>query len=181
MPPTTLAAAPPDARLALALYAVAGGIALGYEVVWSELLVPFLSTRAHAFAVMLATYLAGLVLGSLLFARWSKGGGEPWRAFGLLLGGAAASAVGTVFILGEWLPQAQTFAGMWAMRLTGRETLEVVARFVVAAAAVLLLPTMFLGAAFPPPPGSSPAPRTSDARWAWSRPSTPPAGSRARS
>jgi spermidine synthase len=146
---TKLAAAPPGARLALAFYAVAGGIALGYEVVWSELLVPFLSTRAHAFAVMLATYLAGLALGSLLFARWSKGGGEPWRAFGLLLGGAAASAVGTVFILGEWLPQAQTFAGMWAMRLTGRETLEVVARFVVAAAAVLLLPTMFLGAAFP--------------------------------
>jgi spermidine synthase len=138
-----------DARLALALYAVAGGIALGYEVVWSELLVPFLSTRAHAFAVMLATYLAGLALGSLLFARWSKGGGEPWRAFGLLLGGAAASAVGTVFILGEWLPQAQTFAGMWAMRLTGRETIEVVARFVVAAAAILLLPTLFLGAAFP--------------------------------
>ena len=144
-----LAAAPPGARLALALYAIAGGIALGYEVVWSELLVPFLSTRAHAFAVMLATYLAGLALGSLLFARCSKGGGEPWRAFGLLLGGAAASAVGTVFILGEWLPQAQTFAGMWALRLTGRETLEVVARFVVAAAAVLLLPTMFLGAAFP--------------------------------
>ena len=57
--------------------------------------------------------------------------------------------MGTVFVLGEWLPQAQTFAGMWAMRLTGRETIEVVARFVVAAAAVLLLPTMFLGAAFP--------------------------------
>ena len=65
--------APSDARLALALYAVAGGIALGYEVVWSELLVPFLSTRAHAFAVMLATYLAGLAIGSLLFARWSGG------------------------------------------------------------------------------------------------------------
>jgi spermidine synthase len=146
---TTLAAAPPGARLALALYAVAGGIALGYEVVWSELLVPFLSTRAHAFAVMLATYLAGLALGSLLFARWSRGGGKPWRAFGLLLGGAAASATGTVFILGEWLPQAQTFAGMWAMRLSGRETIEVVARFIVAAAAVVLLPTLFLGAAFP--------------------------------
>jgi len=38
---------------------------------------------------------------------------------------------------------------MWAMRFTGRETIEVLARFVVAAAAVLLLPTMFLGAAFP--------------------------------
>ena len=35
------------------------------------------------------------------------------------------------------------------MRFTGRETIEVLARFVVAAAAVVLLPTMFLGAAFP--------------------------------
>jgi predicted membrane-bound spermidine synthase len=136
------------ARLALVLYAVAGGIALGYEVVWSELLVQFLSTRAHAFAVMLATYLAGLALGGFLFACWARRV-PPWRAFGLLLGGAAASAVGTVWLLGDWLPQAQVVAGMWAMRLTGRETIEVMARFVVASAAVLLVPTTFLGAAFP--------------------------------
>jgi len=38
---------------------------------------------------------------------------------------------------------------MWAMRVTGRETIEVVARFVVATSAVVLLPTIFLGAAFP--------------------------------
>jgi spermidine synthase len=140
---------PKDARLALGLYAIAGGIALGYEVVWSELLVPFLSTRAHAFAVMLATYLAGLALGSFLFARWSRGAARPWRTFGLLIAGAAASAVGVVFLLGEWLPEAQTWAGMWAMRLTGRETIEVMARFAVATFAVVLPPTLFLGAAFP--------------------------------
>ncbi len=139
---------PKDARLALLLYALAGGVALGYEVAWSELLVQFLSTRAHAFAVMLATYLAGLALGGFLFARHGRRA-EPWRAFGVLLGGAAASAVGTAFVLGDWLPQAQVAAGMWAMRLTGRETIEVTARFVVAAAAILLLPTTFLGAAFP--------------------------------
>ncbi len=66
---------PPDARLALALYAVAGAVALGYEVVWSELLVQFLSTRAHAFAIMLATYLGGLAIGSWLFSR--AGGPQP--------------------------------------------------------------------------------------------------------
>jgi predicted membrane-bound spermidine synthase len=152
----SLEAAPPlglprtaDARLALTLYAIAGGVALGYEVAWSELLVPFLSTRAHAFAVMLATYLAGLAIGSFLFARWSGRSGQPWRTFGLLLFGAGATAIGMVFILGGWLPQAQTIAGMWAMRLTGRETAEVMARFVVAAVCVLLLPTTLLGAAFP--------------------------------
>jgi spermidine synthase len=41
-----------DTGVALALYAAAGGVALGYEVVWSELLVQFLITRTHAFAVI---------------------------------------------------------------------------------------------------------------------------------
>ncbi len=124
-------------------------MALGYEVVWSELLVSFLSTRTFAFAVMLATYLAGLALGSALYARWSRSEREPWQVFGVLLAGAGISAVLIVTSLGTWLPDAQTFAGMWAMRITGRETVEVVARFVVAAVAVLLVPTTFLGAAFP--------------------------------
>ncbi|MCU0231622.1 MAG: fused MFS/spermidine synthase, partial [Acidobacteria bacterium] len=140
---------PPDARVALALYAVAGGVALGYEVVWSELLVQFLSTRAHAFAVMLATYLAGLALGSALYARFVRPRHDPWLVFGLLLAAAGASALVIVALLGTWLPDAQAFAGMWAMRLTGRETLEVVARFAVASGAILLVPTTLLGAAFP--------------------------------
>jgi spermidine synthase len=138
-----------NARVALALYAAAGGAALGYEVVWSELLVQFLSTRAHAFAVMLATYLAGLALGSAIFARFARPRHDPWLVFGLLLAGAGASAIGVVTLLGTWLPDAQAFAGMWALRLTGRETLEMVARFAVASVALLLVPTTFLGAAFP--------------------------------
>jgi spermidine synthase len=138
-----------DARFALGLYAAAGGVALGYEVVWSELLAQFLSTRTYAFAVMLATYLSGLALGSLLFARFGRRGRDPWRLLGVLLAGAGGTAVAIVALLGPWLPDAQTFAGMWAMRATGRETVEVSARFAVAAAVVLLVPTTFLGAAFP--------------------------------
>ncbi len=138
-----------DARFALTLYATAGGVALGYEVVWSELLVQFTSTRSHAFAAMLATYLSGLALGSFLFTRLGGRGRNPWRMLGSLLGGAGASALAILALLGLWLSDAQTFAGMWAMRATGRETVEVAARFAVAAGVVLLVPTLFLGAAFP--------------------------------
>jgi len=138
-----------DARIALALYAAAGGVALGYEVVWSELLVQFLSTRTYAFAVMLGTYLVGLACGSFLFARLARPRHEPWRVLGLLLAGAGGAALVVIAILGPWLTDAQTFAGMWAMRLSGRETIEVVARFAVASAAILLVPTTLLGAAFP--------------------------------
>ena len=58
-----------DVRLALILYAIAGGIALGYEVVWSQAIVQFVSTRTFAFSIVLATYLGGLVVGSALYAR----------------------------------------------------------------------------------------------------------------
>jgi predicted membrane-bound spermidine synthase len=138
-----------EARVALALYACAGGIALGYQVVWSELLVQFLSTRTYAFAVMLATYLGGLALGSALYVRVGLDRFDGWRVLGTLLVLAAASAIGGIALLGGWLPDAQAFAGMWAMRFSGDETVEVLARFAVASAALLLLPTTLLGAAFP--------------------------------
>jgi spermidine synthase len=140
---------PRDASLALVLYAVAGAVALGYEVVWSELLVQFLSTRAHAFAVMLGTYLGGLAVGSWLFSRAVDRTSNPWRLFGLLIAGAGAVSLVTVASIGSWLPDLQVFAGKWAMRATGREGLEMAARFGVAAGVVLLLPTILLGGAFP--------------------------------
>ena len=62
---------------------------------------------------------------------------------------AAVSALAIVSLLGPWLLDAQAFAGMWALRATGRETVEVVARFAVAAAVVVLVPTTLLGAALP--------------------------------
>src|SRR6185436_19800195 len=142
-------AASHDATLPLTLYGAAGAIAMGYEVIWSELLVQFLSTRAYAFAVMLATYLAGLAIGSYVWAPRERSRANAWRSFGLLIAGAGASALLIVALLGGWITGAQTLAGMWAMRLTGRETVEVSARFAVAAVSVLLVPTMLLGAAFP--------------------------------
>lgn len=69
-------------RLALVLYALAGGVALGYEVAWSQAIVQFISTRSFAFSVVLATYLAGLALGAALFARRTDRLADPWTAFG---------------------------------------------------------------------------------------------------
>ncbi|MGO4837618.1 fused MFS/spermidine synthase, partial [Rhizobiaceae sp. 2RAB30] len=41
--PAAQASFSPDARMAIALYALAGGVALGYEVVWSQSIVQFMS------------------------------------------------------------------------------------------------------------------------------------------
>lgn len=147
-PPASLAPAP-GARLALALYGVAGGVALGYEVVWSQTVVPFMSTRAVAFAVVLAAYLAGLALGSALYARHAHRLQDAWGSFGVLISLAGLLAVAQVAGLGGWLVVMQTRAEALALAITGSHLAGMCARFAVAAMWVVLLPTILLGAAFP--------------------------------
>ncbi|MGI6852331.1 fused MFS/spermidine synthase [Mesorhizobium sp. 1B3] len=138
-----------DARLAIGLYAVAGGIALGYEVVWSQSIVQFMSTRAFAFSVVLATYLAGLALGAALYARWADRVRNPWGVFGLLIALAGLVALAEIAFLGDWLIRFQAAADGLALRLTGNELAGMCARFAAAAITIVFLPTLLLGAAFP--------------------------------
>jgi spermidine synthase len=135
--------------LALCLYALAGGIALGYEVVWSQTIVQFLSTRAFAFTVVLATYLTGLFAGSLAGSRIADRIRRPWLIFGLLIAAAGASALLLEASAGPWLLQVQDWFGNAVLRLTGNELARMCARFTVAASFFILLPTILLGMAFP--------------------------------
>lgn len=138
-----------NGRLALLLYAAAGGIALGYEVVWSQAIVQFLSTRTFAFTVVLATYLAGLAIGSALAARHADRVRDPWGAFGLLVAAAGLVALLEFVLLGEWLLRAQGALSAWVQGLTASPLLAACARFALAAATVVFVPTLLLGAAFP--------------------------------
>lgn len=139
----------PGSRLALALYAVAGGIALGYEVIWTQVVVQWTSTRAFAFAVVLAVYLTGLVVGSACLARRADRVTDPWGWFGFLISAAGFIALLQVLLIGEWLQPLQIVAATGAFKVTHSEPVAMAARFVIAAACVVLLPTLLLGAAFP--------------------------------
>ena len=139
----------PKAKLCLGLYATAGGIALGYEILWTQAIVQFLSTRAYAFAVVIAMYLSGLALGSWLYGRVADRMERPWTAFGLLIAGAGASSLLMFTLLGPWLPEAQNAVGKLVLSGTDSRMLMMSSRFVLAAAVLLLVPTLFLGAAFP--------------------------------
>jgi spermidine synthase len=101
-----------DARTALVFYAVAGGVALGYEVVWTQAIAQLIGTRAYAFAIVLATYLSGLALGSALYARLADRVRRPWSVFGLLIAGAGASALVILAGLGGWLPRMSNSFGI---------------------------------------------------------------------
>ncbi|MGA9701013.1 spermidine synthase, partial [Pseudomonas sp.] len=148
-----VAAAPNPAlqptRLAMALYAIAGGVALGYEVVWSQSIVQFMSTRTYAFAVVLATYLTGLFIGSQLMSRRVERLRDPWGAFGLLIAGAGLVALLEIALLGRWLVVLQTQAEALVLSLGGSELPGMSARFAAAALCIVFVPTLLLGAAFP--------------------------------
>jgi len=136
-------------RLALTLYALAGGIALGYEVVWSQAIVQFLSTRTFAFSIVLATYLAGLVVGSAFYARFADRVRDPWGVFGILIAAAGLIAFFEIASLSLWQLQVQAFLGKLVLSATGSEFLQMCARFLIAAVGIVFLPTLLLGAAFP--------------------------------
>jgi len=138
----------PD-RTALWLYAIAGGVALGYEVVWSQSIVQFMSTRTYAFAVVLATYLTGLFIGSSVLARRVERIRDPWGVFGLLIAGAGLIALLEIAMLGRWLVLAQSHAETWLLSLGVSELAGMSARFAVAALSIVFAPTLLLGAAFP--------------------------------
>jgi len=137
------------AVVALLFYSIAGGLALGYEVIWSQSIVQFMSTRSFAFSVMLATYLSGLALGAAVFARWADRVRNPWGTFGLLIAAAGLVAMLEVTFLGPWLPALQSSAGQAALSLTESPLASMCARFAVAALGIVFVPTLFLGAAFP--------------------------------
>jgi len=135
--------------LAVWLYAVAGGVALGYEVMWSQAIVQFVSTRAFAFAIVLATYLCGLTLGSALVSRRVERSRDPWGVFALLIAGAGVVAAVTLYGLGDWIFVAQGKLASMVYATTQSATLAMCARFLVAGLGIVFLPTLLLGAAFP--------------------------------
>jgi spermidine synthase len=136
-------------RIALGLYALEGGVALGYEIVWSQAIAQFLSTRSFAFSIVLATYLAGLAVGSAVSARFINKAGNPWSIFGFLIAAAGLVALLEIASLSFWQLQFQAIAGELVYRVLGSPFASMCARFVVAAAGIILLPTILLGAAFP--------------------------------
>ena len=138
-----------SATLALRLYAVAGGIALGYEVVWSQAIAQFVSTRVFAFAIVLATYLTGLAIGSALYSRVADRVRDPWGAFGLLVAGAGLVALLSVAGLGTWLMTWQSNLEETVRAATSSELAAMCARFALAALWFVFVPTLLLGAAFP--------------------------------
>ena len=71
-------------RLVLVSLAMSGFTALAYEVIWTRQLLLFLQTSIYAFAGMLAVFLTGIALGSMLMNRVADRLKSPLAVFGAL-------------------------------------------------------------------------------------------------
>ena len=76
----------PTANSHLVLWAIgiSGFCALAYEVLWTRIMVFFLGSTTYAFATMLAAFLFGIALGSIVLARWVDRMKQPIAVFGIV-------------------------------------------------------------------------------------------------
>lgn len=137
------------AQWAIVLYGAAGSVALGYEVVWSQAIIQFMSTRSFALSVVLATYLAGIAIGAAMFARWGDRFKNPGLVFGFFIAAAGWVSLIEIAVLGHWLVIVQTLSETGVYSLTASNLAGMSARFASAAICIVFVPTLLLGAAFP--------------------------------
>ena len=130
----------PERHLVLWAIGISGFCALAYEVLWTRIMVFFLGSTTYAFATMLAAFLFGIALGSIVLARWVDRIKQPIAVFGILQLGIGLFAL----IL---MP---AFEELYAMTRALQSTFGV-SRFwtFFSCFLVMCLPTFLMGASFP--------------------------------
>ncbi len=130
----------PTFAFLLFLFAVIGSTAFAYEIAWTRLLAITISSSTYAFTLMLATFLAGTVIGSACFQRFFASSGRVSLAtLSRTQTGIGIAALSSL-ILFRWIPAVippllrathQTFSGL------------VLAQLVTSALTVLPVATIF--------------------------------------
>ena len=157
------AAADPDAPagrpfgLWLALYALSGFCALSLEIVWFRLVDVVVRSWAFTFGTVLAIYLLGSAVGSLLGARLVERGVRPLRAFLLCQCGLLVYSGAAVYLL-YVLPPATPFYDWYYEYWRGYDGFKLgqewewgrlLRLYVILPGLLYGLPTVLMGLSFP--------------------------------
>lgn len=126
------------------LFLLSGATGLAYEVIWTRMLVRVFGASSFAVSTVLATYMAGLAVGSYLFGRLIDRKGNPILIYGLLELGIGAFALIFPFILAGLNPLYRALYGSLEGSLY---TLSLI-RFLLSFA-VLIIPTTLMGGTLP--------------------------------
>ncbi len=140
--PSPIAAAPPRRYLPvlLLLFAASGCSALIYEIVWYQLLQLVIGSTAVSLGVLLATFMGGLCIGSVLLPRVMPASRHPLRVYAFVELGIAAC--GILALIGMPL-----VSGVYVAAV-GHGLPSVLLRALICAIC-LLPPTMLMGASLP--------------------------------
>ncbi|HEY7234117.1 MAG TPA: fused MFS/spermidine synthase [Gemmatimonadaceae bacterium] len=132
-----------DSRLGslLALFVLSGVAALIYEIVWFQLLELVIGSSAISLGVLLAVYMGGMCLGSLLLPRLTRlRAASPLRLYAFLELGIGACGLFVLAVL-------PLVSGVYAT-LGGHGPVAIFVRAIVCAIC-LLPPTVLMGATLP--------------------------------
>jgi spermidine synthase len=124
----------------LCFFIGSGFAALVYEIVWFQLLELVIGSTAVSLAVLLGTFMGGMCLGSLAFARVIPASLHPLKIYAAIEFGMGVLAVAVLYLLP---PAANLYAGIGAQGAAG------VAVRALMCAAFLLAPTVLMGATLP--------------------------------
>jgi spermidine synthase len=126
--------------IVLCFFVGSGLAALTYEIVWFQLLEFVIGSTAVSLAVLLGTFMGGLCLGSLAFARVIPAAWHPLRVYAAMEFGIGLIAILVLYLLP---PAADLYAGFGAHGSAG-----ILGRALLCAA-FLLAPTVLMGATLP--------------------------------
>jgi len=132
-------------QLILFCAGLSGFVSLAAEVLWSRALLRYLYNSTYAFTTMLATFLLGIALGSVLFTVFLSRSRRPLMVFaGLQVG------VGLGFVLSMSLFAQLPDLSRWMFGTDIVSSFEnSLGTMLLRAALILLPPVIFLGALFP--------------------------------
>ena len=126
--------------LVLCFFVGSGLAALIYEIVWFQLLAFVIGSTAASLAVLLGTFMGGMCLGSLAFARIIPASFHPLRVYAALEFGIGLLAIVILYLLP---PAADLYASVGGHGFNGMLFRALLC------AAFLLAPTVLMGATLP--------------------------------
>ena len=126
--------------LVLCFFVGSGLAALIYEIVWFQLLAFVIGSTAASLAVLLATFMGGMCIGSLAFARVIPASFHPLRVYAAMELGIGLIAILVLYFLP---PAADLYSSIGGQGFTGMLFRALLC------AAFLLAPTVLMGATLP--------------------------------
>jgi spermidine synthase len=130
--------------LIFALFFVSGITGLVYEVAWTRMFVTVFGSTTYAVSTVLAAFMAGLALGSIILGRYGDSLKRPVFVFGIL-----EVLIGVYALLVPWIIGRLTGVYAGVFRAFGQQPLPVaIVRFLLSFV-VILIPTTLMGGTLP--------------------------------